>query len=215
MSDNNSLKIGALDSKIQEISSYLKSSVLDPAEEEKKKLVEEGNLEKERIISSAKEEAAKIIKEAQKETQVLKQNTESALSIAAKQTIDRVKLAIEKEILHFTVEKPVGEAIKSEAVVTAFVSEVIKQYADSKINFSIALGRDVKEKVSAFIEQEIKAKGSEGIKISEENLSSGFSLSFTDNSLRIDFTEEAVIELFTEYLRPGLRETLFNKTNKK
>jgi len=211
MSENNSIKIGTLDSKIKEITEYLKTSVVDPAKEEKAKLIEEGEQEKQEIIAKAKEEAEKIIKNAQNEAQTLKQNTESALKIAAKQAMDRVKLAIEKEILNFTAKEPVKQAMKSDEVIKSFVSEVIKQYSESNINFAITLGEDVKASVTSFIEQEIKAKGLKGIEISKDSLPSGFSISFAENSLKIDFTEESVFELFTEYLRPELRESLFKK----
>ncbi len=211
MSDKNSIKIGSLDSKIKEISDYLKSSVLDPAEEEKNKLIEEGLKEKEKIIAEAQAEAEKIVENAEKKAAILKQNTESALNIAAKQTIDKVKLALEKEILGFTVQEPVKEAMKKEDIVKDFVLEVLKQYAQSSINFTITLGENVKDKVEDFVKNEIKEKGLKGIEISGETIPSGFSLSFADNSLKIDFSEESVVELFTEYLRPELRKTLFSK----
>ncbi len=211
MSDNSSVKIGSLDSKIQEISDYLKSSVIEPAQEEKQSLIEEGEKEKERIITEAKAEAEKIIKKAQSEADTLKQNTESALKIAAKQAIDRVKLAVEKEVLNFSVNEPVKDALKSDEIIKYFVSEVIEQYADSKINYTITLSDSTREKVSSYLEQQIKSKALEGIQISKDSLPSGFSVTFGDESLKIDFTQESIVELFTEYIRPELRKTLFEK----
>ena len=50
-----------------------------------------------------------------------------------------------------------------------------------------------------------------GIRLSAENVPSGFAVSVSGTGLRFDFTEESVVELLTEYIRPELRKMLFNK----
>lgn len=209
MSDTGTVKINSLDSKIKDISDYLRSSVLDPANEQKNAIISEAEKEAAGIIDNAKREAAAILKEAKKDAESLRLNTESALKIAAKQSVDRLKMALEKEVLAFSVAEPVKSAIKNEQIIKDFISEVIKQYSQG--SFSIALNSEMKKNIAAYVESQIASKAASKITLSEENLPSGFSVISKNGALRYEFTEESVVELFTEYLRPELRKALFSK----
>lgn len=209
MSDTTAVKINSLDSKIKDISDYLKSSVLDPANEQKDVIISQARNDAAGIIEEAKKEAALILKNAKKESESIKVNTESALKIAAKQSIDKLKMALEKEVLSFSVEEPVKSALKSEQLIKEFISEVIKQYSTG--SFSIALNDSMKKNMSSYIESQIAAHAGSKITLSKETLPSGFSVISQNGVLRYDFTEESVIELLVEYLRPELRKSLFSK----
>ncbi|HNW83209.1 MAG TPA: hypothetical protein PKG52_09995 [bacterium] len=209
MSDAQTVKINSLDSKIKDISDYLKSSVLDPANEQKSAIISEAKNEAAGIIEKAKNEAASILKNAKKESEAVKLNTESALKIAAKQSVDKLKMALEKEVLAFSVTEPVKSALKSEQLIKEFISEVIKQYSTG--SFSIAISDNMKKNMSSYIESQIAAHAGSKITLSKEILPSGFSVIAQNGVLRYDFTEESVIELLIEYLRPELRKSLFSK----
>lgn len=209
MSDTGTVKINSLDSKIKDISDYLRSSVLDPANEQKETIIAEAKKEAEKLIENARKEAADILKDAKKESESIKLNTESALKIAAKQSVDKLKMALEKEVLVFSVAEPVKSAMKSEQIIKDFISEVIRQYSQGA--FSIALNSEMKKSIASYVESQIASKAASGITLSEENLPEGFSVISKNGVLRYEFTEESVTELFTEYLRPELRKALFSK----
>jgi V/A-type H+/Na+-transporting ATPase subunit E len=210
MSDAQSVKISSLDSKIKDISDYLKSSVLEPAEKEKEEIIANAEAEAAKIIEDAKKQAEEVLTKAKKESDVLKQNTESALKIAAKQSVDKMKTALEKEILSFSVNEPVKNALKSEDVVKELIIEVLKHYSD-KGAFAVVLGDSLKKSISSYVKEQISSTGAKGIRLSDENLPNGFSVISENGVLRYDFTEESVIELLTEFLRPELRKALFSK----
>lgn len=209
MSENNSVKINSLDSKMKDLSDYLRKSVLDPADEEKQNII--GNAENEavRIIEDAKKEAEKIVKNAQTESDNIKAKADSALNIAARQAVDTLKTAFEKEILTSTVVKPAKEAMKSEAVIKEFVTEVVKSYSNNDNLYELSLSGEIKGKLNDYLADAVGK--AEGIKLSAENVPSGFAVSVSGSGLKFDFTEESVIELLTEYIRPELRKMLFNK----
>ena len=140
----------------------------------------------------------------------MKHNTESALKIAAKQSVDKLKLTLEKEVLSAAVAAPVKEAMTSEALIKEFVSEFLKIYAD-KGSFAIELPAALKEKLAAYTNSQIQALAAKGIKLGDETLPSGFAVKAADGALRYDFTDESVTELLTEYIRPELRKALFSK----
>lgn len=210
MNDAQSVKIGSLDSKIKDISDYLKSSVLDPAEKEKEEVLARAKNEAAKIIENAKKQAEEIVLKANRESDALKQNTESALKIAAKQSVDKLKMALEKEVLSFSVNDPVKNALKSEDIIKELVSDVLKHYSN-KGAFAIVLSDGLKSNLSSYIIEKIASTGTKGITLSEEALPSGFSVVSQKGVLRYDFTEESVIELLTEFIRPELRKSLFSK----
>ncbi len=210
MSESQTAKISSLDSKIKDISDYLKSSVLTPAEKEKEDILAKARDESVKIVQDAEKQAADIIAKARKEAESVKQTTDSALKIAAKQTVDRLKLALEKETLAFTAGSAVKNVMNSETVIKEFITEVIRQYSD-KGSFSIVLGDTMKNKLASFAADQIRQQGASGIRLSDEGLASGFAVVFDNGVLRYDFTEESVTELLTEFIRPEIRKALFPK----
>ena len=210
MSETQNTKLNVTDSKIKDITDFLKSSVLEPAEQEKETILTDAKSEASKIIANAKKEAEEIIANAKKEAETMKHNTESALKIAAKQSIDRLKLALEKEVLTATVATPVKDAMNSEALIKEFVSEFLKIYA-GKGSFAIELPAALKEKLASYVKSQIDATGTKEIKLGDETLPSGFAVKASDGALRYDFTDESVTELLTEYIRPELRKALFSK----
>ena len=211
MSENNSVKINSLDSKMKDLSDYLRKSVLDPADEEKRTIVENAEKKATGIIEKAEKEAVEIIKKAQVESDNIKAKTDSALNIAARQTIDTLKSTLEKEILSSAIEKPVKTALKSEDIIKGFVAEVLKIYSSDQITYELSLSGEMKEKLNDYLVENLGKASEGGIKLSEENLPSGFAVSVDGSGLRFDFKEESVVELLTEYIRPELRKLLFKK----
>ena len=210
MSETQNTKLNVTDSKIKDITDFLKSSVLEPAEQEKETILTDAKSEAAKIIANAKKEAEEIINNAKKDAETMKHNTESALKIAAKQSIDRLKLALEKEVLTATVATPVKDTMTSEALIKEFVSEFLKIYAD-KGSFAVELPAALKEKLASYVKSQIDSLGAKGITLSDETLPSGFAVKAADGALRYDFTDDSVTELLTEYIRPELRKALFSK----
>lgn len=210
MSEDQAAKVSTMDSKIKDITDFLKSSVLEPAETEKDKILENAKKEAEKIISEANKNAATIIANAKKEAEIIKHNAESALKIASKQSIDKLKMALEKEILTYSVVNPTKTVMQSEEFVKDFIFEFLKHYSE-KGAFSIVLSDSLKSKLKEYIKQQIAVKGLKEITLSDESLPSGFAVVAQNGILRYDFTDESVVELLTEYIRPELREALFSK----
>jgi vacuolar-type H+-ATPase subunit E/Vma4 len=211
MSENNSGKINSLDSKMKDLSDYLRKSVLDPADEERRTIVENAEKQASLIIEKAEKEASEIIKKAQIQSDNIKAKTDSALNIARRQTVDTLKSALEKEILSSVVEKPVKAALKSEELIKGFVAEVLKIYSSDAVSYELSLSGEMKEKLNDYLVENLGKVVEGGIKLSDENLPTGFAVSVDGSGLRFDFKEESVVELLTEYIRPELRKLLFTK----
>lgn len=210
MSENQTGGLGALDTKIKDISDYLKSSVLSPAEQEKEAMLAEAREQAAKIVKDAENQAIEIVANARKEAESVRHTAEAALKIAAKQAVDKLKLALEKEVLRFSAQQPVKNTLEDTDIIKDFITEIIRQYAD-KGAFSIALSPKLTEQLSAFVQEEIRRQGASGIRLGSETIGSGFAVVFDNGVLRYDFTDEALTELLIEFIRPELRKALFSR----
>lgn len=213
MSDASVLENPSFEEKINDISDYLKNKVLDPAEKEKENIVSQANQEKEKIINDAKKEAEKIISDAKSKAEHELKTLESSLRIASKQAVDSLKLVLEKEVLKQTLEEPANKSLNSEAVLKDFIAEVINIYMKSNevSDLEVVLSDNMKSKLKDYIKSQAKDSFKDKIALSTERIPSGFSVVMKDKGMMFDFSQESIVELLSDYLRPELRKFLFEK----
>lgn len=209
---NISASAGTFEGKMQVITDYLKNKVVDPAEQEKQRILGEAETEKKRIIEAAKKEAETIISDAKAEASRQESTLQSALRIAGKQAIGTLKQTLESEILKQSVEQPVKSVLSSEELVKQFVKEAIDMFMQKESgNAELVLSDDLKAGLSDYIKNEIVSKSGGKVSLSSEKVPTGFSVVLSDKKLMYDFSQESMVELLAEYLRPELRTYLFEK----
>ncbi|MDA3900111.1 MAG: hypothetical protein PF637_06280 [Spirochaetes bacterium] len=197
------------ETKMRDISNYLKERVLDPAQQEKQAIIASAHEESNRIIEKAREEAAKIKADAQESAIREKNSLNSALRIASKQSIDTLKIALEKSVLKQVVEKPVSQVISSGELVKEFISDVVKTAGDETLE--VRLSDSLRGKIADYVRSEIIAKFSAKVTLSDESVPSGFAVILSDSQLMYDFSEESLTELLSSFVRSELRTYLFEK----
>ncbi|MBN1499256.1 MAG: hypothetical protein JW982_03830 [Spirochaetes bacterium] len=209
MSEN--LNLTSVDEKIKGISDYLKASVLEPAEKQKSDLIKSAEEEKNRIIQAAQAEADRIISAAKEQAKHELETLESSMRIASKKAVDTLKLSIEKNILTAAVNETVKSALSGEEMVKEFIKLAVDNLISGQSSAEVLLPENLSAKLESFIKTEVASKAKAGIKLSSETVPSGFAVSVKDSSLMFDFTEDAVIELISGFLRPQIRKYLFEK----
>ncbi|HPW52382.1 MAG TPA: hypothetical protein PKV85_08485, partial [Spirochaetota bacterium] len=122
---------GSFEDKIKNISDYLKSSVISPAENEKAAIIASAKAEADKIVADARAEAAKLLDDAKIKAKHEEATLESALRIASKKALDVLKSAIENELLKNAADLSVKSALSSADVIKPLVSELIKAYVSS------------------------------------------------------------------------------------
>ncbi len=205
------LKSASVDEKIKGISDYLKSSVLEPAEKQKSDLLKSAEDEKKRILQAAQAEAERIITAAKEQAKHEHETLESALRIASKKAVDTLRLSIENNILRGTVNDSVKSALSREDMVKEFIKFAVENLSAKDSSAEIVLPQNLEGKLDSFIKSEVAAKSKGKIDISSEKVPSGFAVSVKNSSLMFDFTEDALIELISGFLRPQIRKYLFEK----
>ncbi len=210
MSGNLQEQTKTFENKIKDISEYLKSNVLSPAEQEKEKILAEANAEKERIIAQAEKKAEQIVHAAEEKARLTLSTMESSLRLAARQSVDTLKITLEKEVFAQTVGAGLKGALSNTEVMKSLLAEVIRQTAAAGAGqVAIALSDDMKKQIGDFVKSEIAAKAARGITLSDEKVPAGFAVIFKDKGFTYEFTHEALVELMGEFLRSDIRGYLF------
>ncbi len=210
MSSNQSA--GSFENRMQDISDYLKTRVIDPAEAEKDRILEEAQAEKKKILDEARNEAETIVQDAKKQAEQEKASLESALRIAARQAVDSLKIALENEVLKKSIEEPTSNVLSSEEAVKESLKEIIDIYLNKGTeSVELVLSDGLKQKLSDYVKSEISSNASQVITVSDDTVPAGFSVKLSDKQLVYDFSQESLVQLLSQYLRPELREYLFSK----
>ncbi len=199
--------------KIRDISQYLRKNILDVAEDEKKKIIDEAETEKKRIIEDAEKKASEILKSAHEQAEQEKRNSESAIKIAAKQAVGILKQNLEKEVLKKVIDKPVKEINGNNDVMKELLKEVLNIYLTKETSGAseLVVSDKIKKDLSDFIKSEIIAMSNNKMTLSEETIPEGFAVTIKENGLMFDFSSSALIELISNYVRPEVRNYLFEK----
>jgi len=202
---------GSFEDKIKNISDYLKSSVISPAENEKAAIIASAKAEADKIVADARAEAAKLLDDAKIKAKHEEATLESALRIASKKALDVLKSAIENELLKNAADLSVKSALSSADVIKPLVSELIKAYVSSgnRDEAEIVLSDDLKKSLSDFVKSEIAKSAEKKLSLSDSKISGGFSLYLKDKKLSLEFSDESVASLLSDQLRSEMRKYLF------
>jgi V/A-type H+-transporting ATPase subunit E len=213
MSDASVLENPSFEDKINDISQYLKTKVLDPAEIEKNSIIKEANEQKQQIIQEAEKEAQRIINAAKSKAEHEQKNLESSLRISAKQAVNSLKLILEKDVLTKSIQEPVNKVLNDDALLKEFITEIINIFlkSDEVPSLEVALSESMQKKLSDFIKQKSKDAVQNKLDLSSETIPDGFHVVLKDSGMMYDFSAESIVELLSNYLRPELRKYLFEK----
>lgn len=196
--------------KVKDISDYLRTNVLSPAEQERDRIIAEANAEKDRIVAQAEKKAEQIVQAAEEKARRTIETAESSLRIAARQAIDTLKIALEKEVLSRIVGGKVRETLSDRAVMKELLGEVVRQTVASGMGqVSLTLSDDLRRDLGDTLKKDIAVQATGGITLSDETVPSGFVVKFVDKGFAYEFTHDAVRDLLGDLLRSDLREYLF------
>lgn len=202
-----------MNDKIQELTDKLYSQGLSKGKAEGERLVEEARAEAARIIADAKSEAEKIISAANADASQLKAKTESDIKMAAGQSVNATKQAIEKLVTAEICGKPVNAAMKDTEFLKTIIVKVAESFSSQESkDINIVLPDSLKNELDAWVKDELTKSLSKGAETSFSNkIKGGFKIGPKDGAWFISFTDETMEDLIKEYIRPVTRKILFGE----
>ncbi len=170
------------------------------------------------ILSQAKEQAAKAVREAEAkatalmvkaeaDAEVFTQRSIATLEQAARDVLITVGQGIENiisELVADSVDQALGVEVL-EKIMVSMASSCAEQHGETRIE--LLLNESDQAELVKFFASKYSDKMVEGLELHVDNeILKGFKVSFADDHVYLDFTQEAIAEALTAFLRPKLAE---------
>lgn len=197
--------------KLQELTQKLYEEGLAKGKTEGDRILLNARGQAEEIVKAAREEAEAIVAKARKEAEDYRTKVEGDVIMAATQTIQETKAAIENLIVAQAVDAPAKAALADADYVKELIGAVAAKFApnvDGDLN--IVLPEALKGKLDAYVSGSIAKSLGKGVTLDfSKKLSGGFQIGPKDGGYYISFSDETFAELIGSYLRPATKKLLF------
>ena len=205
------------DAKLQELIDTLKRQGVESGEEAGRRIEEEARTKAAQILAQAKAEADALVAQAKAEADKQIKQLQSSLEIAASQFVTSLKRVIEENLLVLPLKAEIGDTLKQDAFLKSLLTKFVEIYAGdgSGKGMQIVLPKDAADQLWDYsLELAAKRYGADqagdkvALKLESQGLSFGFMARRSDGVVHLDFSDEAFLNLFLQYLSARFR-TLF------
>jgi len=184
----------------------------------RKEGIEKAESEASEILAKAKEKAAQMVREAEAkakeliakakiDSEVFTQRSIVTLEQSARDVLITVGQGIENilsELVATSVDKALGIEVL-EKMMVSMATSCADQHGETRIELLVS--EVDQDEIVKFFASKYSDKMVEGIELHVDNeILKGFKVSFADDHVYLDFTQEAIAEALTAFLRPKLAE---------
>ena len=196
------------DARLSELIETLKRQGVESGEEEKRRIEEEARKNAAEIIRTAKAEAEALRKSARDDADRERRQLASSLEIAASQFVTGLKRVVEEGFLTLPLREQLTSTLEDENFLKTLISRFVESYAAAgKTDISLLLPRAAQDTFWEWAVGLVAEKAGSGSAEDRVLRSRGVAFGFQvdqDGGVRLDFTDEAFLELFLTYLAPRL-----------
>ncbi|MCH9633506.1 MAG: V-type proton ATPase subunit E [Chlamydiae bacterium] len=197
--------------KLGEICDLLRKDTLEPAQKEALQIVESAKAESQTIVDNAKREAQQIVAAAQKQIEQEKVLFYSSMDVASKQAFDKLREDIELKLFNQELNSLIHQISEDPQRIAQLVNVVVEVIEREGLygNLSLGLSKSIQpQEISKYLMKELTDKLNKN-EIPIETISGGASVHLKDKAISIDISDQALKELFGNFLRNSFREILF------
>jgi V/A-type H+-transporting ATPase subunit E len=202
------------DNKLQELIETLKKQGVESGEMASRKITEGAQKKADEIITRAKSDADGILARAKEDADRQRKQLHSSMEIAATQLISDLKRTIEQNLISLPLRKKLSEHLSDTAFLKELIAACVREYIKDtgRVELDILVSKEQQEKLGDFAMELIKALPGKSdqerlvLNLQSGEVSFGFIIGKADNAVRLDFTDEAFLELFLRYLSHRFRE---------
>ena len=197
--------------KLQELTQKLYEEGLAKGKTEGDRILLNAREQADEIVKAAREEAEAIVAKARKEAEDYRTKVEGDVKMAATQTIQETKAALENLVVAKAVDAPAKAALADEGYVKELIGAVAAKFApEVDGDLSIILPEALKGKLDAYVSDALAKSIGKGVTLDfSKKLSGGFTIGPKDGGYYISFSDESFADLIGSYLRPATKKLLF------
>jgi len=184
----------------------------------RKEGVEKAETEAAEILAQAKEKAAQTVRDAEAKAKALVAKAETDAEVFTERSIATLEQSARdllitvgqgiENIISEIVAESTADALNTEVLEKMMVS-MAKSCAEKQgeTRIEMLVGESDQKELVKFFAAKYSDKMSHGIELHVDNeILKGFKVSFADDHVYLDFTQEAIAEALTAFLRPKLAE---------
>lgn len=192
---------------LQPLLEQIQKEGIEKAEKEASDIVAQAKEKAAQIVRDAEKKADELISKAETDSEVYTQRSTATLEQAARDVLITVGQGVEN-IISDIVAESTQDALKIdvlEQMMVKMAQACAEKHGETRIELLIS-EEDQKEMVKFFADK-YREKMVHGIELHTDNeILKGFKVSFADDHVYLDFTQEAIAEALTTFLRPKLAE---------
>lgn len=202
------------DSKLQELIDTLKKQAVESGEASSREIIEQAQKEAKAILDRAKSEADEVVRRAQEEADKKLKQLESSMEIAGSQFVTSLKRVIEENLLALPVKEKLTEALGETDFLKELIRQVVLEYTGREGcgDLQVLVSKEQQEKLVDFMVEVVKAQSDfgdpnhKGLTLRTGNVGFGFMINRMEGNVTLDFTDEAFLALFLQFLTPRFRQ---------
>ncbi len=198
-----------MNDQLQELLSKVYEEGVAKANAEAEKILDKAKSEAQAIVDKAKAEAEAMLTEAEKQAAELKKNTEGDLKMAGNHSLSAMKQKITDILMLKNIDNGAKAAFSDVHFVQELVKEALSSWKQSGANLSLAKSLEAKLDAAFLASLKESFEGKLNIDFNPQ-IKAGFSISPSDGSYKLSFSDEDFANLFKNYLRPRTAKILFD-----
>jgi V/A-type H+-transporting ATPase subunit E len=186
---------------LQHLINKIRAEAIDKADAEASRILSEAKTKAAQTVKDAEAQAKALLEKAEKDSQAYTERSKKTLEQAARDVVLEVRQGVEKIIF----------GILAQNVDSALTPELVKQLLLSLANsykgkaVSVSLSESDEKKLASFVTGEFKKALGAGTTVqSDSGIFAGFRLSFENNVVSQEWTNEAIADALAAILRPAL-----------
>lgn len=198
-----------MENKLQELTDRLYSEGLAKGRKEADEILAQAKEQAAKIVADAQAQAAEITSKAEKDAAAKAAKADAEIKMAAKETLDETRAAIEKVIMASAATAPAKAALTDEEFVKELILAAAKNN-DEGADLEVVLPEKVSESLSSYVQNEVSKalKGNVEVKFSKK-IAGGFTIGPKDGGYYLSFTDETFAALISQYIRQETKTLIF------
>lgn len=190
---------------LNEFLEKIQKEAVDKAAELSELKINEAKQEAEKIVSDARKEAEAIVAEAEAKSKQFAENGEKTLRFAARDILTYTRQELENLLKKVFAEKA-GAVLDLESVKPIILKIVSNMEGDVVVG--VPEGTDI-EKLEKYFFAELANKAKGGVTVAPvKGLKAGATVVAKENDIKVELTDEALVELLSSQLSPKLAAVL-------
>ena len=194
---------------LQELIDKIRKEGVDVAEAEAKTMLTSAKEEAQRIIAEAQLQADKILANAKEENTRMVKSSEDAIRQAGRNLLISFRESVERELKAIIYEKV--DAVYSSQLLEKIIVDVVESWANNPEtqNLTVILNNDDVMRLEETLLASLKERVKKGVTLkASDNFDGGFRISVNDDTVYYDYSEEAVVEMLSNYLSPKVAKLM-------